>query len=450
MSNVFSYLFLIKDRTLSTISADAHLPLSTYLGQNLYAVVNVNESGATAVDVNKILCRYPNIDLTQSYYDFFTNKCDLVMVEDCSVDFIPQRDVVSKKYLHRVATLDPNAEEGWSVSFGTVDNPNITNDFNQMGLLNDLIITPPSGTTLQNLIVSVNGVLHHTTIYQNTLYVIDGFANVKQTGRNEILVCDTTGVGGHTVIPMSSLTLKSPDADLYAQAVFTLPDNTPNLPSVVVVEGYLKFFDTTYTFPNANTLVIDVPKLNLTRSFLNNPLVRYKRDFFSVLNRPNPYNPDTYTPVITPQHPSVVTDETFDVFNNAPTVLKTTLESPDFIKDRFKSPHSFVIQFNNPNILLTEYTVSNTGEPHVYESYSDDTPRGIFLYGEGKLLPYTITSNRTDAQHFLYLGTVETTTGLYETGIEDTYVPSGIADYQDLSIVKPAKLIEVFAASDNT
>lgn len=450
MANVFSDLFLIKDRALTTIAPDAHLPLSTYLGEKLYAIINVDESGATAVDVNKILCRYPNIDLTRTYYDFFVNSCTLIMVEDCTVDLIPQRDVVSGKYLHRMVTLDPNAQEGWTVGFGNIDNPNTLNDLNQMGVLNDLFITPPSGTTLTNLLVSVNGVLHKTVPYQDSLYVIDGFSNVKQTGRNELLVCDTTGIGGHTVIPFTNLTLKSSDSDLPTQAIFTLPQNTPNKPVALVVEGYLKLFDASYSFPNTQTVVIDIPLLNITKSFLNNPLLRHKRDFFSVLNRPNPYNPETYTPVVTPNHTSVVTGETFDIFNTSPTVLKTVLESASFIKDRFNSPHSFLIQFNNPDVLVTEYSVSNTGEPHIYECYSTDTPRGLFLYGEGKTLAYTITSNRTDDQHFLYLGTIETTTEIYETGINDSYVPSGIADYQDLSIVKPAKLLEIFTANNNS
>ena len=72
-----------------------------------------------------------------------------------------------------------------------------------------------------------------------------------------------------------------------------------------------------------------------------------------------------------------------------------------------------------------------------------------FSYSNG-ILAYTITSNRTDDQHFLYLGTMETTTEIYETGINDSYVPSGIADYQDLSIVKPAKLLEIFTANNNS
>lgn len=450
MSVDFVDLYLVENRLLTSVAVDAHKPISTYFGKMIYAIVNINSSGAIAVDLNQVFNRFPGIDPTMTYYEYVTNKLTLSIANDCQTNILPQRDVMTQKYLNRVVTLDPIATEGWDIGFGNVDNGNIISDKNQISILNDLILYAPAGTNLNNLLVSVNGVFHKTQMFNNMLYVIDGFSNIKQTGQTSIVVCDTTSIGGHSIIPITRDMITLSPGDKYCcTSYIKIPSGTPflNTSVVPVVDGYIKLFDGSYSVINSNVVSLFTNLMDIPSCFINNPLHRYKRDFFSVQNRPNPYNPSTYTPVFPPRHATVTTDEYFDVFNTATTIDASLFHDETFIKTRLSSAHSFLIVLNNPNVFLNQYQLINHKEPHIFECFSTDTPRGILIYNKGKVLPYTITSNKSTGQHVLYLTNLESTTDLFETGFNDPTVPSGRADYNDLTEVKPAFLYDIFSSS---
>lgn len=446
MDVTFSDLLLEENHILSTIASDAHSVCTTHIGKNVYAVINVAGTVST-IDVNKLLSFIPGINLTLSYYDIITSVLTQNLINETVVTYLPKLDTSTQKYLYRINTVDPIAAEGWDIGFGNIDYPDIISDQKQISILDDLIIYPPAGTTLTNLLVSVNGVFHSTTVYNDTLYVIDGFANIKQVGTTNICVVDTTAIGGHSTIPLTSSMLKSPDATLYQSAQFALGQSLLGKTACVVVDGYIYLFDDAHQFMNDSTLCLNVNMMDIASKFVNSPMLRYQQNFFAIKNRPNPYNPDTYIPVTQPKHATEIYDETLDAFNTATTISSDTLNSSAFIKQRLTSPHSFVIVFNNPNLFISSFQLVNFNEPRVYECMSEDTPRGLLVYNQGKVLPYNITSNRSSNQHMIYLNAPETTTDLFTTGIDNPSIPSGHADLQNTAIVKHAYLYDIYTGT---
>ncbi len=447
MTIVVNDLLLLVKQEITSVISDINQPITLHLGHVLYARITPTGENAVYVNVNKMISYLGNIIATQSYQDFLTSRLtnDLI-IQTYTVPSLPQRDVITRCYPNRVNVFDAMSAASYSVGYGNANIPGVIDDLSVIGTATDITITPPTGTNGADLLVAVNGVFHSTVETDSVLYVLDGYENIRQSGRQSVVVCDTSSVGGHSIVPITSSMIISTDAELNQEITLKMPAGVSLTEKsvLVVIDGYIQIFNGVYQVFNDTVLKLYSYQIDLLGNFINNPNMRYKTDLFGTKNRPNPYNPSTPTPVTPSQYPTDATDVFLDLFNPATAVSESVLSSASFIKSRITSPHSFIVILNNPDLFVSRYALFSYGDAQRYEYNGLDTPRGFLLHGRGKVLPYTITSS-PDGEHIFYLPVLDTTTDAYETAYQPALIPSGRADIISSSDVKPAMMIDLYS-----
>lgn len=453
MANAYSItdLFTVHHREITSVLSTAlTAPITTYLTQPCYAAIRSTTLLPTVVDVNKMILTLSDIDLTQSYQSFLSTYLvsDLVVATYTVADF-PQIDPTTKKYPYRVDVFNPHARSGYVVSYGNQQTPTDLNNAYTRGSCNDLVITytgeGPS-PIWQNILASVNGVFHQTTVIGDALFIIDGFENYRQCGLIDIVLMDTTSVGGHSVIPITTSMVVSSDPTYASSVYIKLPSTTSliNQSVLLCLDGYLSVFNpATYRVINDHTLKIHTCTLDLIGNFINNPNMRYTNDIYRMLNRISPLDPNSVTPVNNPPYTDA-NDPYFSMFTQNTQVPAHLLQSPEFIRARLTSLHSFLVVIHNPDIYTKTYNLIDQEDVKRLTYTGSDTPRGLLLYGRGKAYPYTIMQSKQGSS-MIYLQNIETTMDLYKTVPLNkvTDYPSARTDGQELKN-KSAKIIELY------
>ncbi len=447
MTVVVNDLLLLVDQAITSVIDDLNQPITLHLGHVLYARVTPAGENAAYVNVNKMISYLGNVVPTQSYQTFLTSRLinDLI-IATYTVPSLPQRDVITGQYPHRVDVFDALSAAGYSVGYGNANTPGIIDDLSVIGTATDVVITPPTGTNTSDLLVAVNGVFHSTVETSSVLYVLDGYENIRQSGKQSVVICDTSTVGGHTIVPITEDMIISSDDTLVQEITLKMPAGVSltDQSILVVIDGYMQILNGTYQVMNDTVIKLYSYQIDLLGNFINNPNMRYKTDLFGTKNRPNPYNPSTPTQVTQSQYPTDASDPYLDLFNPATSVSGSVLSSTVFIKSRIASPHSFIVVIHNPDLFVSRYPLFSYGDAQRYEYNSLDTPRGFLLHGRGKVLPYTITSS-PDGEHILYLPALDTTTDAYETAYQPALIPSARADVISLSDVKSVTMIDLYS-----
>ena len=440
-------LYLSANHTLTEIPNGFALPITTYLGQALYATVSVNNALTVMIDVNALLNQSRNLSSGMSYTQALTAY--LTTHSDFSaflVNFLPKQDAKTAQYLNRLVTFDPRSETGWSVNIGDIRMPDVISDLNRVGTLDDLILTAPAGTVLKNILVSVNGIFHRTVVNGTSLYVIDGFATIRQTGYGAIAACDTTSIGGHTCVPITADMIKYPTGELgYAvitSPLFTLTSATP----IISVDGYLQVFCSTYSINDANSLTLHTNQIDYINNYLSSPAQRYQKDYWSVNNQSSQTdpNPEVSTTTITADRAD---SGLYQFADGSTSVPVDALNSLAFLTSRLSSNHSFVILLNNTHLYTRRYPLVNQGEPLIYEAFGDDMPRGLLFYKSGFVLPYTTLYNKQTNQQLICIDQADQRRPLYHTGVDNPSYPSYRTDWIDPKYIPDAYMIEIYGGA---
>lgn len=443
-----SAMYLSPGRVLTPVE-DISVPWTTYLGQPLYAILISDASQTVCVDMNRILTRMALPVATATYVDVVNDFFLTGSLGDVQASYFPRADSVSGRYENRLQVIDVKAEEGWEVGLINMDYPNVTPTLDRIGTIDDLAITPPSTVNVDDVLIAINGVLHKTYTVDGVIWVQDGFSTIKQSAEYIITGIITTGVGGHTVTPITSDMCKiqtsgtSKRVVIHGEALSLLGGTT-----LLSMDGYLQVLNETYTIRDNLSLIINTNKLDYINNFIYSPTQRFKRDAMSLTSAEYSWmNGKSTVAIYQGTYNRDRVDEDLYSFANSPTVSADTLTSDNFLMDRLTSGHSFIVTLKNGNVFRRDYTLINRGEPTVFENFGDDTPRGILLHGNGLVLPYNVLSNPHLNQHLIYVNTVPYYDQLYKTGMNDPTYPAPWTDISSAPAKQQAMMIELYTGS---
>lgn len=224
--------------------------------------------------------------LAQSIGDFVSTLTDYQYNIFSAI--LPKKETTTQRFESRLGVYSVSSLTDISMSTTNIWTPDVRDDIYKKSQLSDLVLSSPQ-RNFANTVVSVNGVLHRTITYNNEAYVIDGFANMRNTKKHQVCVLDTTSLGGHSVIDITSDMIKNPEDLSLTRAVYvdtgvSLKDKTV----LLVFNGHMYALDNTYRKVSDTTIKIDTTRIDYVKDYLHNPMTPFLHDYSGRLLR-HPY-----------------------------------------------------------------------------------------------------------------------------------------------------------------
>lgn len=452
-SLTFSTLYLLQNRTLTEISNGLSLPWTTYLGQNVFVLASINSGKTIPLSVSKLLSLYSPPDSETTYSDVLNSYVTQQNYQNILASYIPMVNSQTGVYDNRLQVVDIQSESGWNINLFNINYPLQTPTLNDLGTTDDLSLTPPNNVNPNDVLISINGILHQTQVQDGNIWVLDGMATIKQCRQASICGLITTGLGGHTTIPITSdMVYIQSDTSTNSQRVVLSDESLDFTNSSVLlsVDGYLQMFNNTYQVRDNSSLIINTNKLDYINNFIYSPIQRYKENAFGIKNVSTEW-PNGNTSTETINQGSVErdrTDPTLYYFLNNPYVTASTLQSETFLKERLTSPHSFIICLNNPWVFVKDYVWEENKATTCFQIFiSNDVPRGTLFLDIGWVYPYTVLSNPQFTQHLLYVDSKTYHTEIYKTGYNNPSYPAPWTDITTHPLPQRAYMRELYTGT---
>ena len=292
----------VADGTIRVIHTPT-TPISEYIGRYVYAIIRTNALDQYTINLAMMLTHEQNIDTSQTLMAFLTERLTHQSISRYMADHLPVPSRETQKYVRRVVLYDAEAETDCRMAYTSVKTPEIRNDIHMLESLPDVVISH-ARRSLANSLVSINGVFHATRYHDHELYALDGNTNVQNCRRSDVVIVDTTDVGGHTCIPITATRYKNtakqdPRQGVYLDVPshFDLTRGTP----LLVIDGTMHPIDGTYEVVSKHRIKIRTNAMDLVHEFLHNPNTKCTHD-------KDGRNISPYLPVETPvlEKPSVV------------------------------------------------------------------------------------------------------------------------------------------------
>lgn len=481
-----------------SIDTDGTQALSVYIGEAAYMYIS-NNGSYYVIDLAKYMLFESNIDYTVELETLASSLTDL-QIAGYTNNIIPFIDQNTGGFTNRLNVYDAYITSDVTVSYTSIDTPDIINDIYQRDQLNDLVITTTS-RDFSNCLVSVNGVFQFTYYFNNALYVLDGFSNIKNSKKNKIAIYDTTDLGGHVIVPITMANIDSTNTDPFSGVTLTFPNTDFTGTTVLLVfAGYLYALDDRYRLININRMMIDICKIDLLDQFLHDPNTRFKVDTTiqvasDTTNGQNLDVVDEITYYLQSVYPSAsanvvaqtdllnfsfvtssaanstistaeminsfLTNFPFSIPNNgtvmfgayedyeAPSTITTSLPMTDFTNPRWvyallTQANSFLIVLKNSTIYKRVYYLNRTEIPSQYVEYSPDTPRGILQYDYNRSLPYLLYAESNHKNYNFSIDYSKICKDVFKTAINPTYVPAPPLDVK-WDMQYPVRLLELYS-----
>jgi hypothetical protein len=471
--------YTVQDRVIS-ISTDETVLLSSLLSNQTYIEVNSSDMTNNTnyyLDLNKIALYEPNINFSWSVATFIANIITDRVIEGYNTE-IPVIDINTQRYDNRLNVYNALAAEDLCIDYTSITNLSVRNDPYLRTSLNDLALSSKT-RDFTNSLVTVNGVFHPTQLFNNELYVLNGFSNIRNNDPSDkkIAIYDTTSLGGHTVIPLNLTQVVNNSSQSPTQGIYLKFNGTDFTNKTVLLSfgGYLYALDNSYEIIGTNLIKINTCKMDIISQWIHNPNTVYRNQHGSLAFNKYLYNkaeidiPDPIhkpTPVqeilyfLNTQYPAITnTQKTAKTaflyqYDYTPlysyvteiidTLKYTDLDSDAFYYKILADPSSFLIVINNPNIYTRTYPLIPEFHPDQYTINSADMPRGI-LFSLDKCLPYTILSDSSHNRHIISTDFSQPFQDAYKTAFQPTRIPSPWFDTKNFSKNLPAYLLELYS-----
>jgi hypothetical protein len=390
--------------------SDLTIPLSQTVGRAIYLVVTDGVTSHT-LDVAAILLHEKNLSLTSPVSTIASLITD-VFLETYSVDTIPTRDI-SGYYRNHLRVFSPVGTKTHTMRYTSMNTPDVVDSIEKMGFLDDLVITSTS-SDMTNYMVCVNGVFHRTTLFQNKLYVHDGFRTVRLTGRCDPCVVDTTPIGGHQIIPITRAmcSLSKYGADATIDAGVSLAGKT----ILLVIAGYIYHMSSrAFYFANNSHIKVRTNRLQLVEQLRHSPLTMSVRDLIAsdAEQASRKYN-----------------DPWDRIFLDTRVVPYDTFRTVEFQLARLSHYHSFIVVLNRADVFTTERELTRSPTPGIYLEESATPTSGIMSCGPG-LCPSYLINEDPWGRKFVYGGPVHVDSELSHTQIDRREITALGEEYID-------------------
>lgn len=413
--------YIIQTGSTLTEYADLTKPLSYFLNLNAFLIVRNSYRIQYVISLSKILTFVDDLNLTLPISTALNTLLTDAFVIRYNDPGIPIAND-SGYYENRLRVFNPISYKDYEVDFTSVDQPDIINSPILRGSLDDLVIK--SSEILNNSLVAVNGVFHKTAMQENDLYVLDGFRTIRLCGRRDVTLVDTTNIGGHTVLPLTSSNVSQ--STYNGRAVITLGQSILNKTVCIIIDGYFYHLDTNVLKVIDNTHIsIETGLLPLIQQFRHNPRTVYQPDRLGdgPTQQSGKYE-DAYT-------------ELFLDTNHVPI---SNFTNRDFQFSRLTAFHSFLVIFNRPNIFKIEREVLPTGSPRFYYDYTDLPLAGMLSYGCG-LCPSYLIHEETPFRKQIFISDQDDFIDYQDQSLYPAFIPTQTRDALKMSTA-PATFID--------
>ena len=457
MSISLSTVYTVDDRQ---ITPDDGTLLSTTLidlmcHDELIGVFYNGAGSMVACDLFLAIRRTSNVDFLSTLQDFITkNLMNDLGLARAQITYFPLLNVTTKTYPHRLTSFDPTKQTGIDIQYGRMEAPTELGPQFRANAKDLLFRVQPNvlqyPTECNNWLVSVNGVLHKTVVDDQepdgtiAVWVIDAFENIRQSKQFSLCVLDTTTLGGHQILPLTSDAILPTSGTAENGVIFNFKDqNFLGKTVLLCFDGYLRCLDDSYTLLSPTAIKIDTPKLDWKSLFLTNPNHRYTKDLFDLRYDINPYSglPTQLDPTTTPD----ANDGYLNSFIGKNTIAPATLDDPACLLSRFTTNHSFLVIINNDHIYKKTWEPLTYGDSgFFFELITEEVPRGFMQYNHGKVIPYVMLSAATNRRTF-YIDQLDITTDDYKTAKDLAAYTSPRKSILDKALPKRVVLTELYS-----
>ncbi len=271
---ILTALYQVNKRTITSIANPTNLTITQILNftNQLYGSIVWN-SQPVVLDITQIICRVSNLTTSQTLDTFLSSAVTDQFIASYQVTNFPVPNY-SKLHVNRLITMDPLTISTFNVAAGNM--AGMVVDPHRLSSAQDLIITGPDGYNFTNSLISINGVFHPTISNDNQLYVQNGYANIQTKKASNLMLADTTALGGHTILALNEAMLEPNNLDPWLGISLNLGSIDLSTSTVLlVIDGYLHLLDGSYSLLNINRLYLETPKLDLIKNFIHNPNVSF-------------------------------------------------------------------------------------------------------------------------------------------------------------------------------
>jgi hypothetical protein len=353
-----------------TESVDLTRPLSTFINKTSFLVLEKNLT-KYVIDLSNVILNEINLNFTNPISSALTSRLSdafVIRYQRTDIPVLNEDGVYSK----RLRVFNPISYKDYKTQFTSIDTPSDVDNVTRKGFLDDLVIS--SSANMTNQLVAVNGVFHRTTMFQNKRYVLDGFRTMRISDYKDVTVVDTSRIGGHSVIPLttSNVSLTTYNGIATINSGVSLKNKTVFL----VIDGYFYHMDTdVFYYAGESHLKVKVNKLPLLSQFRHNPRTLQITDRYGEgASQSSRKYIDTYAAL----------------FLNNRTVSTSTFTTRDFQYSRLTHYHSFLVVVNNSSLFSLSTVLLPTGTPQYYTDMSTKISSGMLSYGEGLSPSYVI------------------------------------------------------------
>lgn len=390
-------------------STDLTIPLSYFVDKTAFLVLHKNHTDHV-VEIGEIVLQQNGLDLSQPISSGFSSLLNDAFVARYSRSDIPLLNIHGT-YNKRLKVLNPLSYKDYTTKFTSMGNTSVVDDVTQKGFLDDLVIA--SRENLHNSLVAVNGVFHKTSLLDNKLYVHDGFRTMRVSDYKDVTLIDTSALGGHSIIPLTSsnVTFTTYNDKATINAGVSLKDKTV----LLVIDGYIYHLNNqVFYFADDQHIKVWVSKLPLISQFRHNPRTMKNVDRYGV---------DTN------QSSRKYTNAYDNIFLNQRQVATSVLTTRDFQYSRLTHYHSFLVVINNPSVFTVEMDIIPTGTPQFYYDAINRVLSGMVSYGEG-LSPSYLIHRDPFGRKYVYLQKQDYDVNWQAETISPTFIPALISEPQ--------------------
>ncbi|MBO7714931.1 MAG: hypothetical protein J6S85_15290 [Methanobrevibacter sp.] len=445
----YNEFYILQNRKLVLIQNGLNLPWNTYTSTPVFVTATFSNGNIVPLNVSSLLKLVTPTDTTSTYEEILNQYLLNNSYKNIQANFFPLKDPKLGIYKNRVEVIDVQASEGWEIGLFNLDAPANIPTLNQIASANDLQITPPSTVNPNDVLISIDGVFHKTSVNDGSIYVLDGMSTIKQTGKASICALITTAIGGHTCIPITSEMINLPDNNTNKVIITTSNTDFSNGSVLVSVDGYLQMFNETYELKDNNSIILNTNLLDYINNFIYSPIQRNKKDVFNVPSVTQEWTNGSYETIDLDNgsFDRDRNDKTLYHFVSSPCVPSSELQSTSFLIDRLTSPHSFIIVLNNPYVFVKDFTLFNKNEPTLFECFVNDVPRGTLFVDIGWVYPYVMLSNPNCVEHLLYIKGHRYYYEGYKTALNPQCYPAAWTDIANKPLLQRAYLRELYTGN---
>ena len=241
-----------------------------------------------AMDLLKMLQKESRVDWSLDVKTFIESRITTdTLAYRYKAQNRPKTAAIDGKYTKRVKAYDPVRDPKTQIESTSLKTPSLRDDPRYKASLLDLVVSS-SEKTFENHLAAINGVFHRALTCNGELFILAGYSNIVNENACDVALFDTTDIGGHHCVSISSDMIENTPEQSKTQSIYLrLPENIDlkNTTPCLVLNGSLYAFDETITPLSGNRLKIHMNQIDYIHEYLHNPNTPFRHDMDKELKK---------------------------------------------------------------------------------------------------------------------------------------------------------------------